>query len=146
MSVCPQRTWGEERIADELSLKLGIHVSPRTIRKYWPPQPGIGRGRRRSASQHWKTFVRNYAQGIVACDFLVAVTARSRILFVFVALEIRSRRILHCNVTAHHTAEWTLQQLRDAFRAMIPISSSSTISRYDLFVGVGRGSEEHLRT
>ena len=43
-------TWGEERIADELSLKLGIYVSPRTIRKYWPQQPGIGSGRRRSTS------------------------------------------------------------------------------------------------
>jgi putative transposase len=31
-------TWGEERIADELSLKLGICVSPRTVRKYWPKQ------------------------------------------------------------------------------------------------------------
>ena len=139
-------TWGEERIADELSLKLGIYVSPRTVRKYWPQQPGTRSGHKRSASQPWKTFVRNHAQGIVACDFLVAVTARFRILFVFVAMEIGSRRILHCNVTAHPTAEWTLQQLRDAFRAIIPISSSSTISRYDLFVGVGRGSEEHLRT
>jgi hypothetical protein len=74
-------TWGEERIANELSLKLGIYVSPRTIRKYWPQQPGMGSGRRRSASQHWKTFVRNHAQEIVACDFLVAVTARFRILF-----------------------------------------------------------------
>jgi putative transposase len=35
-------TWGEERIADELSLKLAIYVSPRTIRKYWPQQPGFG--------------------------------------------------------------------------------------------------------
>jgi putative transposase len=35
-------TWGEERIADELSLKLGIYVSPRTVRKYWPQQPGMG--------------------------------------------------------------------------------------------------------
>ena len=49
----------------------------------------------------------------MACDFLVAVTARFRIFFVFVALEIGSRRILHCNVTAHPAAEWTLQQLRD---------------------------------
>src|ERR1017187_8016533 len=32
-------TWGEERVADELSLKLGIYVSPRTVRKYWPEQP-----------------------------------------------------------------------------------------------------------
>ena len=27
-------TWGEERIANELSLKLGIRLSPRTVRKY----------------------------------------------------------------------------------------------------------------
>ncbi len=29
-------TWGEERIADELLIKLGIRVSPRTIRRYIP--------------------------------------------------------------------------------------------------------------
>jgi putative transposase len=46
-------TWGEERLAAELSLKLGIYVSPRTVRKYWPKQPG-GAGRRRTSSQHWK--------------------------------------------------------------------------------------------
>src|SRR5215472_15657556 len=28
-------TWGEERVADELWLKLGIRVSPRTVRAYW---------------------------------------------------------------------------------------------------------------
>jgi len=27
-------TWGEERIANELQLKLGIRVSPRTLEKY----------------------------------------------------------------------------------------------------------------
>lgn len=107
-------TWVEERIADELSLKLGISVSPRTVRKYWPKQPRVDTGRRRTSSQHWMTFVQNHAQGIVACDFLVAVTARFQVLFVFVAMEIGSRRILHCNVTGHPTAEWTLQQFREA--------------------------------
>jgi len=29
-------SWGEERIANELLLKLGIRVSPRTVRKYMP--------------------------------------------------------------------------------------------------------------
>src|SRR6266849_5564031 len=38
-------TWGEERIADELSLKLGIYFSPRTVRKYWPKESGA-KGRR----------------------------------------------------------------------------------------------------
>jgi len=44
----------------------------------------------------------------------VAVTARFRVLFVFVVMEVGRRRILHCNVTAHPTADWTLQQLREA--------------------------------
>ena len=30
------RLWGEERIANELLLKLGIRISPRTVRKYLP--------------------------------------------------------------------------------------------------------------
>src|SRR5438445_7080547 len=50
----------------------------------------------------------------VACDFFVVVTARFRILFVFLMMEIGTRRILHCNVTGHPTAEWTLQQFREA--------------------------------
>jgi hypothetical protein len=29
-------TWGEERVAAELSVKLRILVSPRTVRSYWP--------------------------------------------------------------------------------------------------------------
>jgi putative transposase len=101
-------TWGEERIADELSLKLGIRVSPRTVGKY------LKRGNPRGSSgQRWTTFVRNHAQAIVACDFFVSVTSSFRILYVFVAMEIGSRRMLHCNVTEHPTAEWTIQQFRE---------------------------------
>ena len=106
-------TWGQARVADELSLKLGIVLSPRTVRKYWPWEPSDCRGRRVS-SQQWKTFVRNHANAIVACDFLVAVTARFQFLYVLVILELGSRRILRCNVTAHPTAEWTGQQFREA--------------------------------
>jgi len=50
---------------------------------------------------------------IVACDFFVVVTATFRTLYVFVIMELDSRRILHHNVTAHPTAEWTLQQFRE---------------------------------
>jgi putative transposase len=101
-------TWGEERIASELSLKLGIRVSPRTVGKY------LKRGNPRGSSgQPWTTFVRNHAEAIVACDFFVSVTSSFRILYVYVAMEIGSRRILHCNVTEHPTAEWTIQQFRE---------------------------------
>src|SRR5262249_875140 len=49
----------------------------------------------------------------VAGDFFVSVTATFRIVYVFVAMEIGSRRILHFNVTEHPTAEWTTQQFRE---------------------------------
>jgi putative transposase len=109
-------TWGQERIANELLLKLGLRVSPRTVRKYMPKRLDRGPGQR-TTSQPWSTFVRNHAQAIVACDFCVAVTATFRLLSVFVVIEHASRRLLHVNVTAHPTAEWTLQQLREAIPA-----------------------------
>jgi putative transposase len=109
-------SWGEERIANELLLKLGLRVSPWTVRKYLPRHPHHGRGKR-LPSQRWRTFVRNYARAIVACDFCVVVTATFRLLYVFVLMEHATRRILHANVTTHPTAQWTLQQLRDALPA-----------------------------
>ena len=109
-------TWGKERIANELLLKLGLRVSPRTVRKYMPKRPDHGRGHR-ATSQRWRTFVRNHAQAIIACDFCVVVTATFRLLYVFVLMEHATRRILHFNVTAHPTAPWTLQQLREAIPA-----------------------------
>jgi putative transposase len=106
-------TWGEERIANELLLKIGLRVSPRTVRKYMPTRLDRG-GSRRVSSQRWRTFVRNHAQVIVACDFCVVVTATFRLLYVLVVMELATRRLLHVNVTAHPTALWALQQLRDA--------------------------------
>jgi putative transposase len=106
-------TWGEERVAGELLVKFGIFVSPRTVRACWPEKPSL-RGPGGTSTQHWKTFVRNHAKAIVAADFLVAITAGFRLLYVFVVMEVGSRRILHFNVTAHPTAAWTLQQFREA--------------------------------
>jgi len=106
-------TWGQERIANELLLKLGLRVSPRTVRKYMPGHCVGGPGTRCS-SQRWSTFIRNQAKGIVACDFCVAVTSTFRILYVFVIIEHESRRLIHFKVTSHPTAQWTLQQFREA--------------------------------
>ena len=66
------------------------------------------------SSQHWSTFVRNHEQSNTACDFLVVMTARFRILYIFLLMEVGIRPILYCNVTAHRTAVWTLQQFREA--------------------------------
>jgi transposase InsO family protein len=100
------RTWGEERIANELMLKLGIQLSPRTVRRYMPTLPP------RPKTQAWSTFVRNHARSVLASDFFVVVTATFRVLYGFVVLDLGTRRILHWNVTAHPTADWTAQQFR----------------------------------
>jgi putative transposase len=68
--------WGEERIANELLIKLGIRVSPRTVGKYMPKRP-LGQPR---GDQRWATFLRNHARAILACDFFVAVTATFQLL------------------------------------------------------------------
>src|SRR5215471_11012082 len=91
-------TWGEERLANELLLKLGLRISPRTVRKYMPKRVDPSQGHRRS-SQRWQTFVHNHAQAIVACDFCVVVTATFRLLYVFVVMEHATRRIMHTNIT-----------------------------------------------
>jgi transposase InsO family protein len=49
---------------------------------------------------------------VLACDFFVTVTARFRVLSVFVVLDVGTRRIVHGNVTEHPTADWTIQQFR----------------------------------
>jgi len=103
--------WGEERIANELKLKLGIRVSPRTVEKYLHNGSPV---RAPDPKQRWLTFVHNHAKVIVAGDFFVVVTAAFRTLYVLVIMELGTRRILHQNVTAQPAAEWTLQQFREA--------------------------------
>jgi len=61
----------------------------------------------------WSTFLRQHAQGIIACDFSLVVTAAFRLLYVFVVIEHPGRRLIHCNVTTPPSAAWTLQQLRE---------------------------------
>jgi hypothetical protein len=109
-------TWDQECIANELLLKLGLRVSPRTVRKYMPSHCVGGPGKC-YPSQRWATFIRNHAKGIGACGFCVAITATFRILFVFVMIEHASRRLIHVNVTAYPAAQWTIQKFREAIPA-----------------------------
>jgi putative transposase len=99
--------WGAPRMHGEL-LKLGIDVSQATVAKY------LGR-RRRPPSQTWRTFLSNHVTQIMAADFFVVPTVTYRLLFVLVILAHHRRRIAHVAVTAHPSAAWTAQQLREAF-------------------------------
>jgi len=99
--------WGAPRIHGEL-LKLGIDVGETSVGKY------MVRGRK-PPSQTWRTFLENHVKTLVSVDFFTVPTIRFQILYVFLVLAHDRRRILHFGVTAHPTAEWTAQQLREAF-------------------------------
>lgn len=99
--------WGAPRIHGEL-LKLSYEIVETTVAKYMIRRPG-------PPSQSWRTFVRNHLAEIVAIDFCTVPTASFRTLYVFVVLSLDRRRIVHFNVTASPTVEWTSLQLIQAF-------------------------------
>ena len=99
--------WGAPRIHGEL-LKLGIDIGETSVGKYMVRQ-------RKPPSQTWRTFLENHLKTMVSIDFFTVATIRFQVLYVFVVLAHDRRRIVHFGVTAHPTAEWTAQQLRDAF-------------------------------
>jgi putative transposase len=102
------RTWGARRIRGEL-LKLGLRVSKSAIQKY------IQEVRKSHPSkQNWSAFLRNHANQIWACDFLQTYDALFRTIFVFVIIELGSRRVVHFGVTRHPTDRWIAQHLRNA--------------------------------
>jgi transposase InsO family protein len=100
-------TWGAPRIHGEL-LKLGIEIGETSVSKYLVRQ-------RKPPSQTWRTFLDNHVKSLVSVDFFTVPTVRFKILYVFLVLAHDRRRILHVAVTAHPTAEWTAQQLRETF-------------------------------
>jgi putative transposase len=99
--------WGAPRIHGEL-LKLGIDIGETSVSKYMVR-------RRNPPSQTWRTFLENHLKSTVSIDFFTVPTLRFQVLYVFLVLAHDRRRIVHFNVTAHPTAEWTAQQLREAF-------------------------------
>jgi transposase InsO family protein len=99
--------WGAPRIHGEL-LKLGIDIGETSVAKYMPR-------RRKPPSQTWQTFLENHVKTMVSIDFFTVPTIRFQVLYVFLVLAHDRRRVVHFNVTAHPTAEWTAQQLREAF-------------------------------
>jgi len=99
--------WGAPRLHGEL-LKLGLEISQATVAKYMVRS-------RKPPSQTWRTFLKNHTKDLVSTDFFVVPTVSFRVLFVFVVLAHHRRRVVHFNVTANPTAEWTAQQIAEAF-------------------------------
>ncbi len=99
--------WRAPRLHGELKM-LGIEISERTVSRILRKLP-------RPPSQTWKTFLRNHIGQMVSVDFFTVPTVTMRVLFVFLVLEHRRRQVLHFNVTEHPTADWTSQQIVEAF-------------------------------
>ncbi len=99
--------WGAPRIVGGLA-KVGIDLPKSTVAKYMVRQ-------RKPPSATWRAFLKNQVKEIIAVDFFVVPTVRNQILFVFLVLAHHRRRALHFNVTANPTAEWTAQQIVEAF-------------------------------
>lgn len=104
------RLWGAPRIQAELA-KLGIDVARSTVAKYMIRLP---KGRSNKGPT-WATFLRPHLKQTAAIDFFTVAKANFRILYVFVVLSLGRRRILNINVTAHPTAQWTAQQIAEAY-------------------------------
>ena len=98
--------WGP-RVHGELT-KLGISISQAAVSKYMIRH-------RKPPSQTWRSFLDNHVKDLVSVDFFTLPTATFRVLFVFIVLRHDRRRIVHFNVTDHPSAEWTAQQIVDAF-------------------------------
>ena len=99
--------WGAPRIHGELQ-KLGVEISQAAVSKYVVRH-------RRPPSQTWRTFLDNHLGNLVAVDFFVVPTVMFKVLFVFAVLAHERRRVVHINVTDAPTAQWTAQQLVEAF-------------------------------
>src|SRR5215831_14871385 len=98
------RVWGQRRIQAELA-RLGFKVSARTIAKYMHPID------RRGPSSRWRSFLRQHASAIWACDFFCVQTITFRTLYVFFVIHHASRQVLHVHVTPHPTGDWAAQQI-----------------------------------
>ena len=98
------RLWGQRRNQAELA-RLGFKVSARTVAKY------MRRTHRRGPSTAWRSFLRQHASAVWACDFFCVRTITFRLLYVFFVINHASRQVLHVHVTPHPTASWTAQQI-----------------------------------
>jgi len=101
--------WRARKIQAELE-KLGFTVSLATVSRYLPKRRPDEQER-----QRWMVFLQNHRDVITGMDFFVVPTIRFRLLYVWFIIDHGRRRVLHFNVTPNPTAQWVLQQLREAF-------------------------------
>jgi Homeodomain-like domain len=100
-------TWGQRRIANELRLKLGLQVSPRTIRKYMP-KPLDRVPCHRVSAQRWRTFVRHHTRDLIINSMAANLTRGVQ------ALSAQMIRVLQCWSGRSGVSAWQETVPRDA--------------------------------
>ena len=102
--------WGYPRIAGEL-LKLGVRVSPSTVRRLLLAA-GLTPAPRRSGPS-WREFLHQQAASVLACDFFSVETITLRRYYVLFFIELGSRRVHLASCTTNPTGAWVTQQARN---------------------------------
>ena len=103
-------SWGYLRIVGELR-KLGINVSATLVRNVLK-QAGVAPAPQRDRLA-WRSFVRQHAATMLACDFFTVDTVLLRRLYVLVFICVGSRRIEYVACTSNPDEAWMLQQARN---------------------------------
>ncbi|WP_214108295.1 integrase core domain-containing protein [Acrocarpospora catenulata] len=90
---------------------LGITVAASTV---WEilQREGIDPAPER-ASTTWADFLRSQAEALLACDFIETVTLDGRRQYILAVIEHASRRVRVLGTTAHPTANWVVQAVRN---------------------------------
>jgi putative transposase len=102
--------WGYQRIKGEL-LRLNVQVSATAIRTTLR-RHGLDPAPRRAITT-WRSFLRDQAAGIVACDFFTVESIWLRRLYVLFFIELDTRRVHVAGVTANPDGAWVTQQARN---------------------------------
>jgi transposase InsO family protein len=103
-------SWGYRRVHGELTT-LGIKVAPSTV---WEilKQARLDPAPER-ASTTWADFLRSQADALLACDFIEIITLNGQCQYILAVIEHATRRIRVLGTTAHPTANWVVQAIRN---------------------------------